>query len=190
MMMNPLKLGIAIACLVGVAALIAMDLRRDSGDPVPAAPARPEPVPVAVPIALPRETAVQPVPAAAPQPETAKAVPPTKPEKSESKEAVAKVPAAEAPKPASLEKAVPPPPARLGTYTVMQGDTLYGISVKVFGTPRHYERIYEENRDRIADPNTLQIGLNLKLPDVPAKAGSRSPEAAAPAAEAPPGDLR
>jgi LysM repeat protein len=62
-------------------------------------------------------------------------------------------------------------PAKATTYTVVQGDTLYGISVKVFGTPRYYERIFEENRDRISDPNTLQIGLNLKMPDVPSKTG-------------------
>jgi nucleoid-associated protein YgaU len=66
-------------------------------------------------------------------------------------------------------------PAGITTYTVQQGDTLYGISVKAFGTPRYYERIFEENRDRIADPNTLQIGLNLKMPNVPAKAGAGVP---------------
>ena len=66
-------------------------------------------------------------------------------------------------------------PAGITTYTVVQGDTLYGISVKVFGTPRYYVRIFEENHDRIADPNTLQIGLNLKMPNVPAKAGAGVP---------------
>ena len=55
-------------------------------------------------------------------------------------------------------------------YTVVQGDTLYGISVKLFGTPRHYERIYEANKDRVKDPGTLQIGVNLRMPEVPSTA--------------------
>jgi nucleoid-associated protein YgaU len=67
--------------------------------------------------------------------------------------------------PAPAAKPVEPPQ----TYTVQQGDSLYGISVKLFGTPRHYERIYEANRDRIKDPNTLQVGINLRMPDLAAK---------------------
>jgi LysM repeat protein len=54
-------------------------------------------------------------------------------------------------------------------YTVQPGDTLSGISVKVYNTSRHYQKIYEANKDAIEDPNTLQVGLNLVMPDLPSK---------------------
>jgi nucleoid-associated protein YgaU len=55
-------------------------------------------------------------------------------------------------------------------YTVQAGDTLSGISVKVYNTSRHYQKIYEANKDAIEDPNTLQVGLNLVMPELPVKA--------------------
>jgi len=54
-------------------------------------------------------------------------------------------------------------------YTVQSGDTLSGISSKVYNTSRHYQKIYEANKDVIADPNTLQVGSKLVMPDLPAK---------------------
>jgi nucleoid-associated protein YgaU len=147
MLTTPLKIGIAVACLVGIAAIIAVDQvrlqRRESmtitTSVAPAAQTALPPVvaPVAAPVVAPpaAETVLCPAPAA---------------------EAPAK-PAA----PAPVKESAPT------MYTVAQGDSLYGISTKVYGTPRHYERIYEANRDRIKDPNTLQVGINLKMPDLP-----------------------
>jgi len=194
MMMSPLKLGIAVACLLGVAVLIAVDLGRDRkeetspavpaslsvGSPVPPAPV----APVASPDPAPR--APSPSPANRVQEGPAAATPAGG--SAEKKGPVAKTEAPEPAKAGNAEKGAAPSvtpvpaktatpenlPAKLTTYTVLQGDTLYGISVKVFGTPRYYERIFEENRDRISDPNTLQIGLNLKMPDVPLKTGAGS----------------
>ena len=154
-MTSVLKLGIAVVCLLGIAALIAFDMHRSTPAEVPAAP--------------PPAAAV--VPVAPPEPEKKPA------------------PVLPAPEPAATPVVVvPPPPVKKASpilietlpggarvYTVVQGDTLYGISVKVFGSPRHYERIYEANREKIADPNTLQLGLKLALPDVPAKAGPGEP---------------
>src|SRR5579862_206540 len=54
-------------------------------------------------------------------------------------------------------------------YTVQPGDTLSGISVKVYSTSRHYQKIYEANKEAIEDPNTLQVGLKLTMPDLPSK---------------------
>lgn len=54
-------------------------------------------------------------------------------------------------------------------YTVVPGDTLSGISVKVYNTSRHYQKIYDANKDAIEDPNTLQVGLSLVMPDLPSK---------------------
>jgi nucleoid-associated protein YgaU len=55
-------------------------------------------------------------------------------------------------------------------YTVQAGDTLSGISSKVYNTSRYYQKIYEANKDQIEDPNTLQVGAKLVMPDLPAKA--------------------
>jgi nucleoid-associated protein YgaU len=149
MLTTPLKIGIAVACLVGIAAIIAVDQvrlqRRESMTITTAAPT--------VQTALPPVVA----PVAAPAAPVVVASAPAEP-------VVCPAPVAEAPAkaaPAPVKESAP------AVYTVMQGDSLYGISTKVYGTPRHYERIYEANRDRIKDPNTLQVGINLKMPDLP-----------------------
>jgi len=54
-------------------------------------------------------------------------------------------------------------------YTVQSGDTLSGISAKVYNTSRHYQKIYEANKDQIDDPNTLQVGAKLVMPELPSK---------------------
>ncbi len=146
MLTTPLKIGVAVACLVGIAAIIAVDQVRLQ---------RRESMTITTSVSPAAQTALPPVvaPVAAPVVAPAPAEPVTCP-----------APAAEAPAkpaaPAPVKESAPT------MYTVSQGDSLYGISVKVYGTPRHYERIYEANRDRIKDPNTLQVGINLKMPDV------------------------
>jgi nucleoid-associated protein YgaU len=72
-------------------------------------------------------------------------------------------------------------------YTVQPGDTLSGISTKVYNTSRHVEKIYEANRDRIADPSTLYVGTKLVMPDLPVKpaAGAAPSNTVATAAAAP-----
>jgi phage tail protein X len=186
------KLGIAVACLVGVTGLIAMDLmteRKEAGPSTTSVPTTVERVvPPAVPLPV-QHAAVRAVePASRPQiPSGATSA--GAQEAGEKKGAVA--PKGETPDGTVGEKAqkagsapVAPPqvkntpletlPGGQRVYTVVQGDTLYGISVKVFGTPRHYERIYEANKDKIEDPNTLQIGMKLTMPDVPSKPGAGS----------------
>ena len=71
------------------------------------------------------------------------------------------------------------------SYVVQPGDTLTGISSKVYKTVRHYDKIYEANRDRIADPNLLVVGTKLVMPEVAARNAAASPEAAV-AVSAPP----
>jgi nucleoid-associated protein YgaU len=167
MLTTPLKIGFAAACLVAVAIWIAVDqssLRKE--DPA-SAPATPQsvltPPLVAAGTIVPARTDASGIgpalPAAAPAPAAAK------PETADAKAA---------PKPEAEKPAAPAQPKKClidtlpggqRMYTVVQGDTLYGISVKVYNTPRHYERIYEANQERIPDPNTLQIGMKLVLPD-------------------------
>jgi nucleoid-associated protein YgaU len=145
---TPIKIALAAACLVVVAVIIAVDVARTRGREEPAAPA----------------------PAAATA--MVEALPPAfQPPKPSGEAVICPSPAApaatpEAPKPAPepvKAKAVEEPPK---TYTVAPGDTLYGISQKVLGSTRHVNRILEMNKDRIKDPNTLQVGINLRMPEV------------------------
>ena len=54
-------------------------------------------------------------------------------------------------------------------YTVQPGDTLSGISTKVYNTARYVQQIYEANRDRMADPSTLHVGAKLVMPELAAR---------------------
>lgn len=52
----------------------------------------------------------------------------------------------------------------LPEYIVKSGDTLSGVSLKVFGTTRRYLEIYRANRDVLQDPDDLPVGTKLKIP--------------------------
>lgn len=51
-----------------------------------------------------------------------------------------------------------------GTYRVQAGDTLASIARQFYGDSGRYAAIYEANRERIADPNHLEAGLELSIP--------------------------
>ena len=59
------------------------------------------------------------------------------------------------------------------TYTVQYGDTLSGLAIRFLGTSRRYLELYEANRDILASPDDLQVGMKLRIP------GRSSPEDAA-----------
>lgn len=63
------------------------------------------------------------------------------------------------------------------TYTVAQGDSLMVVSQKVYGTARHYKKVYEANKDKITDPNNLLIGLTLNMPEITASTTGTIPTA-------------
>jgi hypothetical protein len=50
------------------------------------------------------------------------------------------------------------------TYVVQSGDTLSGISKRFYGDANQYMRIFEANRDKLKDPNRIQVGQELKIP--------------------------
>jgi len=50
------------------------------------------------------------------------------------------------------------------TYKVKPGDTLSKISQQFFGDPNKYQKIFEANRDKLSDPNKIQVGQELKIP--------------------------
>jgi nucleoid-associated protein YgaU len=52
-----------------------------------------------------------------------------------------------------------------GEYTVQSGDTLSNIAKQVTGGKLTYQQIFEANRDVLSDPNQIQPGQKLKIPN-------------------------
>lgn len=52
----------------------------------------------------------------------------------------------------------------LSTYIVRPGDTLWGISNRLLGDGRSYQRIAETNRSRVLDPDYIRPGWKLEVP--------------------------
>lgn len=50
------------------------------------------------------------------------------------------------------------------TYTVKPGDSLSKISKQFYGDANQYMRIFEANRDQLDDPNKVQAGQELVIP--------------------------
>lgn len=50
------------------------------------------------------------------------------------------------------------------TYTVQSGDTLSGISRKVYGTTSRWSDIFQANRDRMNSENAISVGQELRIP--------------------------
>ena len=59
-----------------------------------------------------------------------------------------------------------PEPDRVSknTYTVKSGDSLSNIAKQFYGDPNDYMRIFEANKDKLNDPNKIQIGQELVIP--------------------------
>lgn len=58
-------------------------------------------------------------------------------------------------------------PRNLGVkrrYSVVQGDTLSGISCKVYGAPNRWQEIFDANRHLLKSPSHLRIGQELIIP--------------------------
>ena len=51
------------------------------------------------------------------------------------------------------------------TYTVKSGDTLSKISREHYGSPHEYMRIFYANLDKLKDPDKIQVGQQLTIPD-------------------------
>ncbi|HLO00977.1 MAG TPA: LysM peptidoglycan-binding domain-containing protein [Pyrinomonadaceae bacterium] len=50
------------------------------------------------------------------------------------------------------------------TYTVKSGDTLSKISKQFYGDANEYMRIFYANRDKLRDPDMIQVGQELTVP--------------------------
>lgn len=49
-------------------------------------------------------------------------------------------------------------------YTVKSGDTLSKISKQFYGDSSEYMRIFYANRDKLKDPDKIQVGQELSIP--------------------------
>ena len=56
------------------------------------------------------------------------------------------------------------PTATVQTYTVVGGDSLSKIAKKFYGNANKWRDIFEANKDRISNPDLIQIGQVLKIP--------------------------
>jgi nucleoid-associated protein YgaU len=50
------------------------------------------------------------------------------------------------------------------TYEVKSGDNLSKISKQFYGDPNEYMRIFYANRDKLKDPDKIQVGQRLTIP--------------------------
>jgi nucleoid-associated protein YgaU len=50
------------------------------------------------------------------------------------------------------------------TYTVKAGDTLSKVSKQFYGDSSQYMRIFYANRDKLHDPDRIQVGQELTIP--------------------------
>lgn len=51
------------------------------------------------------------------------------------------------------------------TYTVKSGDSLSAIAQRYYGKASEYHRIFEANRDKLKDPDHVQVGQELVIPE-------------------------
>ncbi|HLH02428.1 MAG TPA: LysM peptidoglycan-binding domain-containing protein [Bryobacteraceae bacterium] len=50
------------------------------------------------------------------------------------------------------------------TYKVAPGDTLSKIAKEYYGNANDYNKIFDANRDKLSDPNKIQVGQELVIP--------------------------
>ena len=53
------------------------------------------------------------------------------------------------------------------TYTVKPGDSLSKIAKNKYGNANLWKTIFEANKDRIKNPDLIQVGWELKIPAKP-----------------------
>jgi nucleoid-associated protein YgaU len=52
-----------------------------------------------------------------------------------------------------------------GEYEVQSGDTLSAIAKKVTNGSLSYQKIFEANKDKLSDPDKIQVGQKLVIPN-------------------------
>ncbi len=52
-----------------------------------------------------------------------------------------------------------------GVYEVQPGDSLSKVAKKYYGDPNRFQEIFDANKDVLKDPNKINPGQKLKLPN-------------------------
>lgn len=55
-------------------------------------------------------------------------------------------------------------PKSIGSYTIVRGDTLWGIAKKYYGDGAKWPKIYEANKDKIKNPNLIYPNQKIIIP--------------------------
>ena len=63
-----------------------------------------------------------------------------------------------------VNEPVEEPAPEVVTYTVVKGDTLWGIAARLLGAGYKWTAIYEANADIIANPNMIYVGQTIVIP--------------------------
>lgn len=50
------------------------------------------------------------------------------------------------------------------THTVVSGDSLSKIAAAYYGDMSYYQQIFDANRDKLSDPDSIKVGQVLTLP--------------------------
>ena len=150
------------------AKLVPMDDPAKNDTPVtPVTPAEPEVIKIEEPADAPEAEEKVVTPAV----EEIKAEEPAKVEEKKTEEP-AKVEEKKTEEPAKVEEkkaddgAMPPDPTNSTVYEVKPGDTLSGISHKVYGNAGFSNVIFRANADILKDPNKLRPGMKLIIPNL------------------------
>lgn len=64
----------------------------------------------------------------------------------------------------STQQTFSAPSGSFETYTVQKKDTLQKISKKFFGTTKKWTKIYEANKDRLKNPDSIYPGQEINIP--------------------------
>jgi len=65
----------------------------------------------------------------------------------------------------TAKPAAPAESAAPRTYTVQKGDSLWKIAKHFYGNGGEWKRIHEANKEVIHDPDVIQPGWNLRIPE-------------------------
>lgn len=68
------------------------------------------------------------------------------------------------PQPAKAQAAAAGAASSSRTYKVQPGDSLSKIAKEFYGNATEYNKIFEANRDKLSDPNKVQVGQELVIP--------------------------
>jgi nucleoid-associated protein YgaU len=66
----------------------------------------------------------------------------------------------------TIDSSLPAPAsaAAARTYSVKSGDTLSKIAKQFYGDAGQYMKIFEANKDKLKDPDQIEVGQELKIP--------------------------